>query len=87
MDFREEVSKFVIDNFMFGAKNVELGWKDSLHELGIIDSTGVLEIVQFLESKFGIAVDDEDIIPENLDSVHNIVQFISRKSVPSAGKN
>ena len=52
---------------------------DSFLENGIIDSTGVLELVSFLEEKFGIEVADEELIPENLDSITNVVNYLQRK--------
>jgi len=52
---------------------------DSFMERGIIDSTGVLELVNFIQQTFKITVNDEDLIPENLDSVNNLVCYIKRK--------
>ncbi|NOZ25193.1 MAG: acyl carrier protein [Nitrospirae bacterium] len=74
----QELRRFVIDNFLFGRDN---GFKDtdSFLERGIIDSTGVLELVAFLEENYGISVGDEDLIPENLDSIANLVRFIRTK--------
>jgi acyl carrier protein len=65
---------------MMGRNPGELADSDSLLDKGIIDSTGVLELVGFLEEHFGIAVDDEDLVPENLDSVDTLVGYIDRKS-------
>lgn len=79
MDMGHEIRNYVVENFLFGAKHISLGERDSFQERGIIDSTGVLEIVGFLESRYGIVVEDDDLIPENLDSLHNIVNFIARK--------
>ena len=86
MDIEGDVRNFVIDNFMLGANDGALGAEDSFLEKGIIDSTGVLEIIHFLETRFEISVDDEEMIPENLDSIRNIVQFIQRKSALVVGK-
>lgn len=57
----------------------ELNRDDSLLGLGIIDSTGVLELVAFIEKSFGLKVDDRELVPENLDSIENIVSFVSKK--------
>ena len=75
---KSKVRGFVIANFLFGEAN---GLKDdtSFLEAGILDSTGVLEVVGFLEEEFGLRVDDEELIPENLDSVASIGEFVSRK--------
>jgi acyl carrier protein len=54
----------------------------SLLDSGIIDSTGVLEVVQFIEEQFGIQVKDEELLPENLDSVGRIARFVERKQRP-----
>jgi acyl carrier protein len=58
---------------------------DSFLEKGIIDSTGVLELVQFVESKFNLRLADEDLVPENLDSIDNLVSFVERQ-LASSGK-
>jgi acyl carrier protein len=55
--------------------------EDSFLEKGIIDSTGIMEVIFFLEDSFGITVDDDDMIPENLDSVNRIAAFIGRKRI------
>jgi acyl carrier protein len=81
-DVRAQIKAFIISNFMFGNDN---GLKDgtSLLDEGIMDSNGALELVTFLEETFGIAVDDEELIPENLDSVNNLVGYLKKKGVQS----
>ena len=71
------VRRFVTDNFLFGLGTV--GDEDSFLETGIIDSTGVLELVGFIETTFGIAVEDHDLVPANLDSVDRVARFVERK--------
>ena len=71
--------EFVVDNFLFGQDGAELTHDASLLELGIIDSTGVLELVSFLEGGYRLKVDDEELIPENLDSIGNLARFVRRK--------
>lgn len=73
-----EVREFITTNFVFREDRGELADNESLLEAGLIDSTGVLELVSFLESKFDIRVADADIVPENLDSIHAIVNYIER---------
>lgn len=73
------VSTFLIDNFRFGDTSVAIAPDESLIEAGFIDSTGVLELVAFLEERFGFTVDDADIVPENLDSLSAIARYIERK--------
>jgi acyl carrier protein len=77
--FAEEVRFFIIDNFLFGQGGEDLEAGDSLMEKGIIDSTGVLELIVFLENTYGIQVEDEDLIPDNLDSIANLACYIERK--------
>ena len=79
MDIKTEIRTFVVDNFMMGMNPGELGDKDSLLDKGIVDSTGVLELVGFLEETFEIQIDDEELIPENLDSVDKITAYINKK--------
>jgi acyl carrier protein len=76
-DIEFQVRDFLVSKFLLGRKN-QLRDDESL--LGnLIDSSGVIELVTFLQERFGIDVKDEDVTPENLDSIRNIVSFISRK--------
>ena len=74
-----EIRDFVITNFLFG-KAEGLSDDESLLGNGVIDSTGVLELVSFLQDRFGIRIDDDEIVPANLDSIDNLVRYISRKT-------
>ena len=77
-DIRKKVKAFVVENFLFGNED---GVKDdtSFLDEGIIDSTGILEMVGYLEEEFDISVDDEELVPENLDSINNVVAYLERK--------
>lgn len=75
----KEIKEFVVGNFLFGQGGDTLGDDQSFLESGIIDSTGVLELVAFLEQRFDISVADRELLPENLDSVHNASRFVFRK--------
>ena len=75
----KEIKAFVVSNFLYGQDADSLGDEQSFLENGIIDSTGVLELVAFLEQQFGISVADRELVPENLDSVQNATRFVSRK--------
>ena len=79
----QKLRSFVIENFLFGEEG-KLGNDDSFLESGIIDSTGVLELVRFLEATFSIKVADEELIPDNLDSINKIVSFLQGKLSSSA---
>ena len=74
-----EVQTFVVDNFLFGTNGDTLSAEDSLIEKGLIDSTGVLELVAFLQETFQIRVDDHEIVPANLDSIGKIAAFVRLK--------
>ena len=74
----EDVQDFVVKNFLFGQQNA-LAPDESLLERGILDSTGVLELIAFLEEHYAIKVEDDDVTPDNLDSVARISDFVSRK--------
>ena len=81
------VREFIVNNFLFGQDGAELTDDASLLEQGIIDSTGVLELVSFLEGGYQLKIDDEELIPENLDSIRNLARFVRRKSAdPSSLK-
>jgi acyl carrier protein len=79
----QKIRAFVIENYLFGEEG-KLGNDDSFLETGIIDSTGVLELVRFLEATYGIKVADEELIPDNLDSINKIVAFLQAKLPSSA---
>jgi len=74
-----KVRDFILENYLFTDKQSELNNEDSFLEKGIIDSTGILEVIYFIEDEYSIKVEDEEMIPENLDSVNNIVNFIKNK--------
>ena len=72
------VKEFIIENFLFG-ENEQLDVDTDFFDKGIIDSTGVIELVSFLEEKFNISVDDEELIPQNLSSLNKIDVFLQKK--------
>jgi len=72
---KDKIRVFVMENFLFD-DNGDLGDDTSFLEHGIIDSTGILELVAFIEETFEITVKDEELIPENLDSIANVVRYI-----------
>jgi acyl carrier protein len=74
----QEVTAFVVENFMFGDGG-DLQATDSLIERGLIDSTGILELVAFLEKKYGIQIQDHELVPDNLDSTAALSAFVKRK--------
>lgn len=76
---REQIERFIRENFLVGAGNRALHPDDSFLEKGIVDSTGVLELVAFIEKAFGFKMDDSELTPDNLDSVNRVVAFIQKK--------
>ena len=76
---KEKIRQFIIETFLFDADDAALDDDESLLDLGIIDSTGVLEMVAFVEEEFGIEVKDEELVPENLDSISNLAAYIEKK--------
>ena len=78
MDVKQQVREFVTGNF-FVSDAASLTDGASLLDLGVVDSTGVLEIIGFLEKTFGVVVEDEEIVPANLDSIEQIASYVSRK--------
>lgn len=81
MELKAQIKQYIVENFLFGDEAPLTGDDVSLLDEGIIDSVGVMELVAFLEGDFGLTVDDEDLIPENLDSVNNLAAYIERKQV------
>ena len=80
MEIRKQIIKFFNENFMLELDE-NFNENDSFLEKGIIDSTGVLELVMFLEKTHNIKVEDDEIIPENLDSIKNIASYLDRKLI------
>jgi acyl carrier protein len=78
-DVEIKVRKFVEDNFLFRDDRSALSETESLLDAGLIDSTGVLELVAFLEQEFSIHMADADIVPANLDSIKSIVGYVKGK--------
>ncbi len=73
-----EIRQFIVETFLFGDEN-RLANDTSLREQDIIDSTGMLEFITFLEDRFGVAIGDEDLVPENFDSIDKIVSLLEAK--------
>ena len=80
-----EIRQFVVENFLFGQNDKQVSDTQSFLESGIIDSTGVLELIAFLESKYAISIADEELVPANLDSVERVARFVDGKLKAKAG--
>ena len=78
-DLREQIRAFILENYLFTSDTSALAVDDSLLGRGIVDSTGMLEIIFFIEEQLGVKVKDEEMIPDNLDSVSKIASFVQLK--------
>lgn len=78
-EIETEIRKFVVETFLFGRDDEGLGPTDSLLGRGILDSTGVLEIVAFLEEKWAVKVADAELVPANFDTLASLAAFVARK--------
>ncbi len=78
-DMRKKLKDFITETFLIGSDIKSLGDSDSLMEKEIIDSTGVLELTSFIEEDFEITVEDNELTPDNLDSIDKLVNFIQGK--------
>jgi acyl carrier protein len=75
---RDKIKAFIMENFLFG-NDQDLNDDTSFLDEGIIDSTGILELVSFLEEEFDISVEDDEILPENLDSITSVTAYLEKK--------
>ena len=83
MALNDELRKFVTENFMYGKPYEGFADDDSFIERGIIDSTAVMELVAFLEARYGIKLQDQDLIPDNLDSINSLARFVENRLQPN----
>lgn len=74
---KEQLQSFSIENWLLGEEDLDSS--ESLFDSGVLDSTGFTELVGFLETRFGINIPNEDLVPENLGSVTSIEDFVARK--------
>jgi acyl carrier protein len=81
MNEEAKIRDFILENFMAGESEEALDNDTSFLEKGIIDSMGVLELVAFVEETYGIEIDDDELTPDNFDSVSKLVSYIRRKSI------
>jgi len=84
MSIEQEVRSYILENYLFTDEDSALSNSDSFLEKGILDSTGILEVIYFIEDEYEIKVADEEMIPENLDSVERLVAYIGRKQAANA---
>lgn len=75
---KDRVRTFIVDNFLFG-EDRPIGDDESFLETGLIDSTGILELIRFIEDSFSLTIKDEEMVPENLDSLSGIARYVESK--------
>ena len=79
----QEVRQFVIENFIFESDNRGFSNDDSFFDTGLLDSMGVLTLVEFVKEKYGISIEDDELLPENWDSVNRIATFVQARLSPA----
>lgn len=77
--YRDKLRRFILENYLFSDDPSLLDDQDSFMDKGILDSTGILELIFFLEDEFQIQVAEQDMIPDNLDSVSRLLKFLDNK--------
>lgn len=80
-EIERELRSFLATNYVFTEEDLILASDDSFMEMGLMDSTGALELVAFLEQRFGVEVREEEMVAENLDSINNLLAFLARRGV------
>ena len=79
------IRNYIFDNFLLDGGDEDLDNDASFLDEGIVDSTGMLELVTWIQQTFGFEVSDDELIPDNLASVHKVANFVAAKAVPAAG--
>lgn len=79
MEQKETVKNFIVNDLLFGNTALLTSDDQSFLQTGILDSSGLLELITFIENTFGISVNDDELVPENLDSLDNVAKFIIKK--------
>ena len=79
-ELRQQIRGYVVENMLFGDGSIQFGDDTSFLEEGIVDSTGVVELVMFVEERYGFTVRSDEIVPENFDSVASLAAYVSGKT-------
>ena len=80
MEIKDRIRGYIAENILPGAADKSIGDDDSFLEQGLIDSTGILELVGFVEDEFKIEVADDELIPDNFDSIEKLAAYVKAKS-------
>ena len=81
----ERLREFILNSYLFGDAVRMPSDTDSLLQTGVLDSTGVLELIEFLEAEFGISVEESETVPANLDSISGLVRYVASKGSEDEG--
>ena len=84
IDAQQAIRQFIVDNFLFGEGAAAPSIDQALVKTGVVDSTGILEIVTFLEAEWGVQTADEELAAENFGSIGSIASFVARKTTAAA---
>src|SRR5436305_14783261 len=84
-DLEQQIREFLTNNFIFDP-TVQLSLADSFMENGVVDSTGILEVIMWVEATFGVHVEDSEVLPENFDSIGSLISYVERKQDGSDGE-
>ena len=84
MDIKTKIRDHIATNILYSDNGFEYGDDASFLEEGIVDSVGIMELVLFIEENFGLTVDDEDLTPDNFDSVDRLAEYIKRRQAVAA---
>jgi acyl carrier protein len=85
MDLHEQLRAYIADRFLFDPQ-AKIEPDQSLMRSGVLDSTGAMDLVMYLEDTFKIKVADAELVPQNLDSINNLASFVQRKAGVNAGR-
>lgn len=85
LTLKDQIRAFIIEDLLFGDTGRAPGEEDSLIENDVVDSTGILELVAFVEDRFGITVEDDEILPDNFDSIARVAAYVMRKRIAAGG--
>ena len=79
MDIESNLEKFIVDELIVGSKGMKLDHDQSLISSGVIDSLAILRLITFIEEKFGVTVEDEDVVPDNFETINIISDYVKAK--------
>lgn len=77
--YENKLRQYMLENFLFSDDESELNNEDSFLDMGVVDSTGIMEVIAYIEDEFEVNVEDEEMIPENLDSINSLVAYLTKK--------